>query len=490
MNKRLQSVNKFIVAFFLAFLFFECTAPSVFFEDALCIENISTIDPVVGLKEHQTLIIKDGKILRIASTSDLKLSKKNTIQDGAGKYLMPGLWDAHIHFGYIEALAPSMFDLFIAYGITSVRDTGGRLEFVKYWKDLALANPTDAPRVMIAGPLLDGMPNVYDGSDAEHPPLSVGLPTVYDVSKQVSMLDSAGVDFLKAYEMLTPEQFAVITKYANENKLKVSGHVPLSMDVISASNGGLNSMEHLRNLELSCATNSKELLAQRLQLLNDGRKDPGGKLRSSIHQAQRQTAIENYDEQKANEILNVFAKNQTWQIPTLTLYTVFITKPFMQDQWQKSFTYLPDSISQVWNASIEKVMNSEVPTFSRQYSKWMSAMVGKINRAGIGIMAGTDTPIGYLTPGLSLHEELELLVSSGLTPLEAIETATLNPARYFNLENEVGSIKETMWADLLILDANPLESIGNTKRINAVIKQGKMYDRAKLDQVLGRLAQK
>jgi len=482
-------MKKFIVVFLLAFLCFECTDSSVFFEDALCIENISTIDPTEGIKEHQTLIIKDGKILRIAASKDLKLSKKNTIVDGTGKYLMPGLWVAHVHFSYLETLAPSMFDLFLAYGITSVRDTGGRLEFVKRWKDLSLANPTDAPRVMIAGPLLDGMPNVYDGSDVGHPPLSVGLPTLEDVSKQVSMMDSAGVDFLKAYEMLTPEQFAVITKYAKEKNFKVSGHVPLSMDVISASNGGLNSMEHLRNLEFSCATNSEELLAQRLQLLSDGKNDPGGKLRSSIHQAQRQIAIENYDDAKADEILKVFAKNQTWQIPTLALYTVFVSKPFKQDQWQKSFTYLPDSISKVWNASIEKIMTDEVPAFNRQYSEWMAAMVGKINRAGIGIMAGTDTPIGYLTPGLSLHEELELLVSSGLTPLEAIETATLNPAKYFNLENEVGSIKETMWADLLILDGNPLEKIGNTKRINSVIKQGKLHDRDKLDQVLEQLTQ-
>ncbi len=479
---------KYIICFTLITIFLVgCGPKEVVFEDATCIENINIIDPVAGLKENQTVIIKDEKIYRIAASSTLELSSENNIIDGSGKYMIPGLWDAHVHFSYIEALAPSMFDLFLAYGITSVRDTGGRIEFVKKWKDLSKTNPTDAPRVMIAGPLLDGVPNVYDGSDAGHPPLSVGLPTVEAVAQQIKMLDSVGVDFLKAYEMLKPEQFSLVTKLANEKGLKVTGHVPLSMDVISASNGGLNSMEHMRNLELSCASNASELLTQRIKLLRDGKKDPGGKLRSAIHQAQRQTAIENYDESKADEVLGVLARNQTWQIPTMALNTAFVTRPFMQSQWQESFTYLPDSIGDRWNATIKSAMDSEVPPFRQQYAQWMMDMVGKIHTAGIGIMAGTDTPIGFLTPGLSLHEELGVLAAAGLTPQEALQTATTNPAKYFNMESELGSIKEKYWADLILLDANPLENINNTKRINAVVKQGKFYSRNDLDDILARL---
>lgn len=480
---------RFIICYsiLIAFIFIGCSPKESVFEGAICIENITTIDPVDGPKEGQTVIIKDGKIYKITTSSSLKLAAENNIVDGTGKYMIPGLWDAHVHFSYIEALAPSMFDLFLAYGITSVRDTGGRIEFVKKWKDQALANPTDAPRVMIAGPLLDGMPNVYDGSDQGHPPLSVGLPTVEAVEQQVEMLDSVDVDFLKAYEMLTPEQFAMVTKLAKEKNLKVTGHVPLSMDVISASNGGLNSMEHMRNLELSCASNADELLAQRRQLLLDGKKDKGGKLRSSIHAAQREAAIQNYDERKADEVLTVLATNQTWQIPTMALNTALIRKAYMQPYWQESFTYLPDTIGNEWNTIIKSLMDNEVSPFSQQYTQWMMNMVGKIHKAGIGIMAGTDTPIGFLTPGLSLHEELSVLVASGLSPLEAIQAATINPAKYFNMENELGAIKENNWADLLILDANPLEDINNTKRINAVIKQGKYYGRTELDMIQTRL---
>lgn len=480
-------MNKIFSLNIIALLLASCLPKESVFENSICIENITTIDPIEGLKENQTVIIKGEKIFKISPTQKLKLSEKNKIVDGTGKYMIPGLWDAHIHFSYIEALAPSMFDLFLSYGITSVRDTGGRIEFVKRWKEQALANPTNAPRVMIAGPLLDGLPNVYDGSNLRHPPLSVGLATVDGVVKQVQLLDSLGIDFLKAYEMLTPEQFQMIMTLAREKGLKVTGHVPLSMDIISASNAGLNSMEHMRNLELSCASNSDELLAQRKQLLEEGKNKPGGDLRTSIHKAQRETAIENYDEGKADKIIEVLSSNQTWQIPTMALATVLVNRPFKQSHWQESFTYLPDSIHQRWNADIESIMKTEVPSFNQKYATWMMNMVDKINKARIDIMAGTDTPIAFLTPGLSLHEELRVLVLCGLTPLEAIKTATYNPAKYFNLENELGSIKENMWADLVILDANPLEDINNTRQINAVVKQGKYYDRNDLDNKLKRL---
>lgn len=478
-----------LVAFLFVSLFilFGCQSSAEYFEEAICIENISTIDPIDGLKENQTIIIKEGKIKVIVSSSELKLSSKNHIIDGTGKYIMPGLWDAHVHFAYKENLAPSMFDLFLAYGITSVRDTGGEIEFVKKWKDKSLANPTDAPRVMIAGPLLDGIPNVYDGSEPSRPSLSVGLGSLDAINKQINELDRQGVDLLKAYEMLSPEQFAYIIKLAKEKDLKVTGHVPLSMDVITASNNGLNSMEHLRNLELSCASNADELLNKRQQLLRAGKSDPGGMLRSRIHQEQREIAIKNYDEDKANEVLRVLLENDTWQIPTLALNTGITERHFEQKDWQETFQYLPSSLEQEWKKGARSLEEVEPTAFQKQYNSWMFNMVGKIHESKISIMAGTDCPIFLLTPGRSLHQELALLVKAGLSPLEAIKAATYNPAKYFNIENELGLIKEKMWADLLILEANPLEDINNSLLINMVIKQGKIYDRTTLDNMLERL---
>lgn len=457
------------------------------FDNAICIQNITTIDPTEGAKRVQTVIIKDGKILRIAPTAELKLSSSNTIIDGTGKFLMPGLWDAHIHFAYIEELAPRMFDLFLIYGITSVRDTGGKIEFVTAWRDSARRQPLNAPRVMVAGPLIDGIPNVYDGSDPGHPPLSLGSGSVKAVAQLVERLDSIDVDFLKAYEMLTPEQFLKVMELAKAKGLKVTGHVPLSMDVITASNAGLNSMEHMRNLELSCASNADQLLKERREILSKGKNLPGHELRSSIHTAQREVAVTNYDDNKANGILEVLKKNDTWQIPTLALNTGQTRLPYGRPEWQESFEYLPYEIGNEWRTTTAQASPADVPQFRKDYTKWMLNMAAKVHKAGIPMLAGTDTPIGFLTPGLSLHEEFLVLVEAGLSPQEALKTATINPARYFKLESELGSIKEGQWADLVMLDANPLEDIRNTLRIIAVVKQGKVFGESELNVIKERL---
>lgn len=469
--------NYFKVLFISAvFFLFGCQSNELVFENALCIQNISTIDPIEGLKENQTLVLKDGKIHIIAASNSLQLAAENTIIDGTGKFIMPGLWDAHVHFAYIEELAPEMFDLFLSHGITSVRDTGGKTDFVKAWKDKALANPSSSPRVMMAGPLLDGEPNVYDGSDAAHPELSVGLNTVDDVTKQVDMLVGKKVDLLKAYEMLTPEQFEQIMTLAKANGLKVTGHIPLSMDAISASNLGLNSIEHMRNLEISCASNAEELWEQRKEMLKNKNNLTGGDLRSSIHAAQREIAIKNYDEARADKVLSALKKNNTWQIPTQALNTFFTRKYFAREDWQKSYAMLPDSIGQYWLERSKALTDYETSKAQQAWNKWNYMMAKKIHQAGIPVMAGTDTPIAFLTPGLSLHEELAVLVEEvGLSTADAIKTATINPAKYFNMEEELGSIKETMWADLIILNANPLDDIQHTKSIHTVIKQGKIY---------------
>jgi len=201
-----------------------------------------------------------------------------------------------------------------------------------------------------------------------------------------------------------------------------------------------------------------------------------GILRSRIHSAIRETAIQNYDKELANEVLQVLAENETWQIPTLALNTRSVEKFYTDPEWQATFTLLPDSIEQEWYSNAEEAAQSEVSEFQAEYSEWLFNMLGRINEAGITIMAGTDTPIGLLTPGRSLHHELKVMVDAGLTLMEALEAATLNPARYFEIENELGTIDEGKWTDLLILDTNPLEDIENTLEINTVIKQGNVYD--------------
>lgn len=469
------------------FLLVACQPSTVYYSDAICIENVTLIDPIDGAITEQTVVVEDGKITFVGPTSSLLLDEKNTIVDGTGKYLMPGLWDAHVHFAYLEELAPSMFDLFLAYGITSVRDTGGKIDFVKKWKAAAEANPTAAPRVMIAGPLLDGTPTVYDGSNASFPPLGLGSRTPEDVVAKVVELDQQGVDLLKAYEMLSPEQFRNMLAEAKERDLLVTGHVPLSMDVISAAEAGLNSMEHMRNLEMSMAGDWEELRAERRQLLAAGREEIGGVLRARIHATQRARAVKAITPEQEQKVLQALAENEVWQIPTLTLAHASLYRPFERDDWKQSMKYLPAPMEQEWLTGITSFMATDISDNQSTYGNWFFKEIPKLHEAGIPIMAGTDCPIFFLTPGFSLHEELSKLEEAGIPTAEVLKTATINPAIYFGMEDELGRIKEGYWADLLLLDANPLQEIRNTQQIQAVIRQGELYDRAALDAMLERL---
>lgn len=465
---------------FLCFLSFGllltgCAKKPYYLEGALIIDKVTLIDPIDGAMENQTVIISHGKIFKIVPSETIILDQRNQILDGTGKYLMPGLWDAHVHFAYLEALAPSMFDLFLRFGVTSVRDTGGKLAFVSKYRKMSLERPTKAPRLMIAGPLLDGSPNVYDGSSPRLPPLSIKADDVAHIAKNVETLLQEKVDFLKAYEMLSPEQLGKIIELADANHLKVTGHIPLSMDAVSASNAGMDSFEHLRNLEISCASNAKELRAERRELLQSGQLKQGGELRAQIHQKQQEIAIANYDDGRADSVLVVLKANDTWQIPTLALNTLFTEQYFADATYQKSYDLLPDSLATYWTARSHALKEYPITAFRSAYDAWNFMMVKKIRDAEIPIMAGTDTPIAFLTPGLSLHVELATLVKAGLTPIEALKSATVKPAAYFDLDGELGRVKSGFWADLVLLTDNPLDNIANTKNIAAVIKQGEIY---------------
>ena len=251
-------------------------------------------------------------------------------------------------------------------------------------------------------------------------PLTEPQPIFWDdYAPYQKLSDNKKVDFLKAYEMLSPNQFKLLSKMAKENNLKLTGHVPLSMDVITASNLGLNSMEHLRNIELSMSENFDSYLSDRLLALENKGNLSGSKLRSSLHLSQRIKAVSTIDASKQEAVLNVLAENDTWQIPTLELYQTFANKKYKEKTFQSHFSMIPDSIRSKWLKEINST-STEIDQDILKYTQWSSEMVNKMHKKNIPFMAGTDTPIGYLIPGLSLHEELIQLNNSGFSNLETL----------------------------------------------------------------------
>ena len=482
--KNLKTMQKLLGVLLMSILLFQCnTTKKEIEEHSILFTNVTAIDAKFGERNNINILITNNKIVKVSMEQINSPSNCITI-DGTGKYLIPGLWDAHVHLTFTPSLEESMFPLFIANGITSIRDTGGLIDLVLPWKDKAKQEPNSSPNVFIAGPLLDGLPNVYDGSPGR-PEISIGLKSPKEVEETVVMLKNKSVDLIKSYEMLTPEEFIAILNRSKEQGLFVTGHVPLSMDVIEASDAGLRSMEHLRNLEMACSKDFDSLLNERRKMLLAGKDSLGGKLRSYIHRSQRLHAINSFDEERTNKVLARLAENDTWQIPTTALLTGGINRLYEDDTWQKTFQYLPKKVKSIWINKANNSKQKESSEFlSLVHGEWALQMIAKLKSANVKILAGTDTPISYLTPGFSLHKELEMLVKGGLKPIEAIESATILPAKYFGLEETMGTIEPSKLADLVLLDANPLSNIKNTTKIIAVVRNGTYYNREALNNLL------
>jgi len=466
-------------------LIFEHSPAVVPPQDAASVEitNVTVIDSARGSRSGMYVTIADG---RITSVRDAPGRSPGRVVDGTGKYLIPGLWDAHVHFAYEPELAPAMFNLFLANGITSVRDTGGQLDEVMPWKRFAESGEVPAPRVLVAGPLLDGVPRVYDGSAPFRPNLGVGIDSVEAARDAVDSLAAAGVDLIKAYELLAPEVFAAVVERAAEHGLPVTGHPPLSMHAADAAQG-LDSIEHLRNLELACSAEADQLLEERRALLAAGAAD-GGTLRGSIHAAQRGRAVATFSDQRCTELVAALRAADSWQVPTLTIVMPRVKQLYGRESWRANFQFLPEPARSRWTAGAESMDTSAPDEATVAHGAWASDMVRRLSDADVPIMAGTDTPIFFLTPGFSLHEELVNLVDAGLTPAQALAAATIVPARYFDLDSELGSIAPGMRADLVLLAADPLADIHNTQAIEAVIRAGQLFDREAIQDLLASAA--
>lgn len=459
-----------------------CSAPDIS-NTAISIENITVIDAAKGARANVDVVFDGAKIISVAAHTDGS-DGAGSVLDGTGKFLIPGLWDAHVHLAFTPGLDHgTFFPLSLAYGVTSLRDTGGQLNLLAEARALAKSDPL-TPNLFVAGPLIDGPLRVYDGRSANFPNLSVGTATPEEGRAIVDALADAGVDLIKAYEMLPEDVFRAIVDQASSHDLPVAAHIPLSMTAQGAVEAGAADFQHLRNLEFSCAGMSDDLHHERLTLLEENNAPHAGALRSQIHKAQRTKAIAAQDSAACSDLIKTLADNNVFQTPTLAVTRLFGHQLYAQPRWQETYKYVPAKIGEGWLERSIKIPSGPQSAETRQFDDWVQSMVKRLGDAGVRIMAGTDAPIAFLTPGASLHEELAMLVEAGLTPLQALDAATLAPAEFFGLDDEMGLIAPDMLADMVILTANPLDDIRSTLKISTVIKSGNVIDRAALDAFL------
>ena len=444
----------------------------------LALTHVTVIDAVNPVRRNQTVLIDDGRIIDIVDSNTAPEAPASQKIDASGQYLIPGLWDFHVHFTFDKRFTDAMAGLFLYHGITNVRDTGGLLEDLLPVVDTLRSAGSNAPNIWYSGPLLDGKDVVYDG--VNFPGLGIANPTPEAARANIAEIHAAGASFLKIYEMVTPEVFAAIVDEAGLRNLPIDGHVPLSMRARDVA-PQVQSLEHLRNYEMDCVSDPELWLAARQAELANVANEPGNVLRSRLHALQRLTAIIAEDPAVCAETTE--ALKATITVPTLRMNSMDLYVPFARDGFDLAMDLIPASVSEEWRAARDALAASE-EAVDTTFAEWSLRRTGELHLAGAPIAAGTDTPIGWSIPGYSLHTELEQYVEVGMTPIEALHSATVKPAEFFGLENEMGQIKAGAVADAVLLNANPLEDITATRSVEAVINRGVLLTREQLNQLV------
>jgi hypothetical protein len=425
------------------------------------ITHATVIDVATGQElKDQTVVIQDGRITSVsATTSDPAPSGK--IIDAHGGFLIPGLWDMHVH---IQDLAD--LPLYIANGVVGVRMMSGEKDTKSRREELASAPLS--PEVIVGSAIVDGDPPVWPGS------IIVRSPD--DARRVVDSIKAGGADFVKVYNGVPRDAYFALADEAKKQDISFVGHLPFGVTAQEASDAGQRSIEHLDGIAFGCSKKEK-------QLTRDRQDAPHYVARMNVEA----DAYRSFDAAQCTALFQQFRRNGTWQVPTLTVNRsmgMLDDRRFTSDA---RLVYMNERVRYRWQPENDERFRRWRPGFFQLKRSLFSAderLVGLMFKAGVPLMAGTDAMNPFCFPGFSLHDEMALLVESGLTPLAALQAATLNPSVFLGRTSDIGTIAPGKRADLVLLDADPLADIHNTTHIQAVWLKGEYFDRAALDQML------
>ena len=466
-------------AFFLACFLTNCAAVKSDRADLL-ITHVNVIDVVTGtVLPDQNVVISQGLIQRVESAKNAPQRATQRL-DGTGKYLVPGLWDMHVHFrggDTLTAANKNLLPLYLAHGITTVRDAGGDLTPAIYaWREQINAGKLAGPRVFTSGPKIDGPGGVWPGS------LEVETPA--QVTAALDSLQKLRVDYVKIYESkISRDAFLTVITEAEKRGLKTTGHMPYTVTLREAAERGLDATEHLYYVFKACSSKEDSLTtAVQQSLLTD---KPLGLF------AVLPTVYKTYDPAAAASIFQTLATRKTAVVPTLFIQKT-LAEITEQDHAQDSMLAYIDPRIQATYArryNSAKQQSSASISFGKQLSAKFMTMLPAMQAAGVTILAGSDSgPFNsFVYPGSSLQGELALLVQAGLTPAQALRTATINGATFMGVADQSGSIAVGKHADLLLLSQNPLADIRSIKNIEAVVSRGKVYSAKELTEMLQKI---
>jgi imidazolonepropionase-like amidohydrolase len=437
---------------------------------SIVIMHVTVINPgTSSVRTDQTVVIMGDRITAVSDSakSQLPESAGASVIDASGQYLIPGLWDMHVHsaFGdWFPGGRDIILPLFVANGVTGVRDMGGDIPILAKWRKEIADGKIIGPRMVISGPMLDA----YLPNGKLRFPSSMAVTSPASAIAAVDLLKKQGVDFIKVQSVISHDSYLAAAAEAHKIGLPIVGHVPDKVRLTEVVEAGQKSVEHLMGIFEGCSTDEEKFIKGEgnLKLL-----------------------LTTQDRQRCDSLTRLLAQKQTWQVPTLAWQRggTFLDQRDLKHQPLDK--YVPAYWRDVtWRRFTDEMMpdllKDPLPLRQEYFTRNLQ-MVGAMHHAGVPFMAGTDAAPGvYIMPGFSLHDELANFVEAGFTPLESLQTATSNPAKFLGMEDRLGSIEPGKIADLVLLSANPLEDIRNTARITAVITRGRLLDRAALDRIL------
>jgi imidazolonepropionase-like amidohydrolase len=448
----------------------------------VAITHVTVIDVTGGpVQPDSTVLVSGTQIAAVGAFASIGIPRGAKIVDGSGKFLIPGLTDMHLHLtgsGEPDGSREFFLPLLIANGITTVRDMGGKVEYLKKLRGEIASGARLGPQIFFTGPYLDGNPPSFQPS--------IVVENAAEGIAAVDKLTAEGVDFIKVQSRLQPEGYFAIASESKKLGIRFVGHVPDSITVAQASGAGQASIEHLTGVLLGCSTREEELRQRQLA-------HPKKETARERERIWQRDLLNSYSETKAAALVRKFAENHTWQVPTLVLLMdlVYLT-PSNTHENDPRLKYVPQSVQTVWKQGRDGLLqNANAQDFQHRTESAERSLeiVGKMNAAGVHLMAGTDSAAPNVFPGFGLQEELTYLVRAGLTPLQALQKATSGPAEFLEKTNEQGRIAAGQRADLVLLDADPLRDIRNTQQIHAVVLNGKLLERSELDALLAAAAQ-
>jgi imidazolonepropionase-like amidohydrolase len=411
------------------------------------ITHVAVVDGASpAARVDQTVILRGTRIAAVGPASAATVPRGARVVDGRRKYLVPGYWDMHVH-----TVAPGgreVLPLYVANGVLGVRDLAGDWALITEWRREIAAGRMVGPRIVAAGPYLEG---------GDVPIAHLLARTPEEARAAVDSLARLGVDLVKLHSQLKREVYFAALRAARERGFAVAGHVPRSITAQEASDSGLTTLEHMLQIPAPCTPAESLALAPRFPV---------------------QSVLGRCTSDDLAPLFAHLVRNRTWIVPTLVAQYEVAHWP-RRDLPGDSFAgYLPDTLRQ-YVAGIFPMPDSIPPgADSVGQALWEKriALVGTMYRAGVGILAGTDAPLRNSPPGFGLHLELALLARAGLSPFEVLRVATLDPARCLGALDSLGTIAPGKIADLVLLAADPLSDVRNLRAVEAVVLNGRLLD--------------